>query len=92
MMFPGQVYYPGQRMRSNCKERQGKDGETTSETSIEKQHTHNNNNNNNSLSHPIQAIMSLESAKSVLNILNAKVEAGDVEGGKAALAEMKVST
>jgi len=36
--------------------------------------------------------MSLESAKSVLNILNAKVEAGDVEGGKAALAEMKVST
>lgn len=36
--------------------------------------------------------MSLESAKSVLNNLHAKVEAGDVEGGKSALAEMKVST
>eukprot|EP00979_Chaetoceros_neogracilis_P008379 scaffold1862_cov268-Chaetoceros_neogracile.AAC.44 len=36
--------------------------------------------------------MSLESAKSTLHNLNAKVDAGDVEGGKAILAEMKVST
>ena len=42
--------------------------------------------------HPIIRIMSLESAKSTLHNLNAKVDAGDVEGGKAILAEMKVST
>lgn len=35
--------------------------------------------------------MSLESAQASLNNLNAKVESGDVEGGKEALSEMKVS-
>jgi hypothetical protein len=33
----------------------------------------------------------LDNAKALLADLNAKVEAGDIEGGKAALSEMKVS-
>ena len=84
------MYYPGQRMRSNCKERQGKDGEPTNDEQSSKSNTE----PTQQLSEPpsIQAIMSFESAKSVLNNLNAKVVAGDVEGGKSALAEMKVST
>ena len=34
--------------------------------------------------------MTIENAKAVLNELEAKVQAGDVEGGKSALARMKV--
>ena len=34
--------------------------------------------------------MSLNGAQSALNNLTAKVDAGDVEGGKTALSEMKV--
>jgi hypothetical protein len=91
MMFSSQMYYPGQRMRSNCKERQGKDCETTSDD--DRKATLQPTQRQQLLQATLkQLIMSLESAKSVLNILNAKVEAGDVEGGKAALAEMKVSS